>query len=345
MIERPEKLYERTLPLYGVECFGTALVDPGSFARASGLAPAPALVQYRDEAWFVTEHWASLLRYRLAAQAPAWIMQYLKHTQARVAKRIKSAQTVGSTEILVHELCDIYGALAVPVCVGELLFHITEERVRSMLTHVGVSPTDHAQWLALFAYPKQETAVMRERRAFLDMAAFARTHSLDRASRSKISRYLKEYGALGRLSPLGRPFAFKDFMARAAQLEGEPKDVSLRETRGRVGVSRRVEGFMDNTGLQAVDRDAIRALQESATWRLRGRELWVELEEFQESIGKEIAKRTKFPEHLLWHLRPVELSALIHDPASTPSVEDVETRRKKHLEVTFVEHMVHVSWT
>ncbi|MDA1038127.1 MAG: hypothetical protein O2877_00375 [bacterium] len=339
-----EKIFNHKLPLFGVECFGSALIDTGRFSQMTGMVPSPSLLGYKNGEWFVNEDWARLLRGRLNAEPGSWVMSLVEASDKTILRAISNTDPFGAPEIVANGLCELYGVVAPPMMVMELLGSVLEQRIHTLLDHSGIKETDRDLWMKLFAYPSRKTEVSKERESFFDLAHFVRTHPLDRSTRHRVGEYVRQHAHLGVLTPLGRPFSFGDMMTRISQLDVPPLETKKEEATSRSGVIKRVEDFMRLTGLDAVDRDALRAYSAVSYWKLHLSELLAKRQIVIDQAVNHLASKLSYPlDAILW-MRPEELIGLMAHPNEALSSEEVIAREKKDLGVLFVEDMVSVNW-
>ena len=342
--ERQTLVFEHSLPVFGVECFGSALVDDGRFSRAVGLAPAPPVVRYSDGKWLVEKHWLVLARHQLNAQHGAWVSSLVDVSERHAERIVSSFDVGGSPEHVANGLCDLYGAMAAPMLVFTLLEELLEQRIKKLFERAGIPADQEDAWLGVFRYPEKKTEAMKEHEAFFSLAAFVRRHAMDRTTRERVGSYTKHYGYLGLITPAARKLTFTDMLHRASRFEEEPAAMRAREGEDRTRVLERAQAFMNNMGLHAADRDAIRAYRDTAYWHLREKELLALLETaMAPGIGR-LSTYLNLSFEQLTAMRVEELSSALANPKDTVPSFDLDHRLKKKFSALFVEDLIEPHW-
>ena len=354
-------VFSHSLPVFGVECFGSALVDDGRFSRAVGLAPAPPVVRYSDGKWLVEKHWLVLARHQLNAQHGAWVSSFVDVSERHAERIVSSFDVGGSPEHVANGLCDLYGAMAAPMLVFTLLEELLEQRIKKLFERAGIPADQEDAWLGVFRYPEKKTEAMKEHEAFFSLAAFVRRHAMDRTTRfsyDKVNRLTGKtdaegfvtrfgydaVGNLGLITPAARKLTFTDMLHRASRFEEEPAAMRAREGEDRTRVLERAQAFMNNMGLHAADRDAIRAYRDTAYWHLREKELLALLETaMAPGIGR-LSTYLNLSFEQLTAMRVEELSSALANPKDTVPSFDLDHRLKKKFSALFVEDLIEPHW-
>ncbi len=342
--ERQTFVFSHPFPVFGVECFGSALVDDGRFSRAVGLAPAPPVVRYDDGKWLVEQHWLTLARHQLHAQPGAWVSSLVDVSERHAERIVSSFDAGGSPEHVANGLCELYGSMAAPMLVFTLIEELLEQRIRRLFAHAGIPADQEDAWLGVFRYPEKKTEAMKEREAFFSLADFVRRHAMDRTTRERVGSYAKHYGYLGLITPSARKLTFTDMLHRASRFEEEPQTMRVREEEDRTRVLERARAFMNNTGLHAADRDAIRAYRDVAYWRLREKELWALLETAMAPGVTRLSTHLNLSFEQLTAMRVEELSSVLSNPKETLPSFDLDQRLKKKFAALFVEDLIEPHW-
>lgn len=331
---------EHTLPLFGVECFGSALTDDGRFSRSTGVAPAPPVMRYDQGRWYTNDAWVRLVRHELNAQPGAWISTLVETTEKRVERSVANFDPEAVPEIIGNGICDMRGTIAPAMVIFALLGPLLEARLQKIFDHVGLDERERGKWVDVFSYPERKTSAMRERDEFLQLSAFVRKHPLDRSARQHINAYLQMHGYLGAMTPLGRPFTFADMMVRVSQVEGEPKTMRVEEELSRAQVLERAHEFMNRLGLNAPERDAIRAYRDLSFWRQREQELLALIStKEQQGLRRLSSAVGRSPEEVLW-MQTEELTHALIVPKETIPSEVLKERAKHPPAVLFVEDQI-----
>lgn len=333
-------VFSHRLPVFGVECFGSALIDDGRFSRAVGFAPAPPVVRYDDGAWSVEKHWVTLIRHHLNAQPGSWVSSLVQASERHTERAVSSFDALGSPEHVANGLCELYGVMASPMLAFSILGELLERRMQSIFKHAGIAEDQEEAWLGVFRYPEKKTESMKERETFFSIASFVRKHAMDRSTREHVGAYVKRYGYLGLVTPAARALTFTDILHRASSLEEDPHTLHVREESARNHVLARANAFMNQVGLNAPERDAIRAYRDVAYWELRQKELFALVEMAMRPGVKRLAAHLKLSEEQLLSLRVEELSHALLNPKETPAAYDLDAKLKKKCSALFVEDLV-----
>ena len=337
--------FSHRLPVFGVECFGSALIDDGRFSRAVGFAPAPPVVRYDDGGWLVERHWITLARHQLNAEPGAWVSTLVDASERHTERAVSSFDANATPEHVANGLCELYGVMAAPMLTFSILGELLERRMRSIFKHAGIAPDQEEAWLGVFRYPERKTASMEEHEAIFSLASFVRKHAMDRSTRERVGAYTKRYGYLGLVTPSARTFSFTDMLHRVSKFEEKPEVARVREEGDRTRVLGRARTFMNNIGLHAPERDAIRAYRDVAYWQLRQKELWALMETaMRPGVGR-LAAKLDLSEDQILSLRVEELSHALLNPKEIPAAFELDERLKKKCSALFVEDIVELHWS
>lgn len=329
------------LPVFGVECFGSALIHEGVFSRATGLVPPPPVVSYRSGVWGLERHWVVLAHHEVNTWSGAQVSFLVDRSLRQVERAIAVFPEEGAPEQIANGLCELYSVLASPLVALQLVEDVLDRRVDALLAQVsGISKEDRLRWKQVFAYPDRKTESWHEREAFAGLAEEVAGAVMDQSLRRKIERHLERFGYLGRLSPRGRSFEREDIMERLEAWGEAPLARYREEEASHEAVLERFQTFLSRTGLDAVDRDILRAYRHVAFWRLRVRELWAQMEEKIEAGTERLAGYLGMEPEQVLAMRLDELSSVLMDPEDSVPTPELNRRKQKDLAGVFVDHVV-----
>lgn len=326
-----EPILEYKLPIFGVECFGSAVVDPGRFPRQAGIAPAPQSLLYQKGVWKAQKEWFAGFLHELNDQPGVWVMALVDGSVRRLERDLGQFRPSSKPEVAGNQICDLYGGFAPPMISLTALEVLLRRRLEHILHTVHIQGRDAEKWVEIFRFPNRPTLAVREREAFLQLTGYVRTHPMNRTTRERVGAHVREYAYMGRVTPIGRPYTFDDLMKRTSQVEGVVKALVEHERAARLAVQERVKTFMNRVGLGVLERDVIRAFQSVSFWRWRSKELLALLDHKRSSAFGIISQRIKGgpPTDLLMQLRPSELTSLILEPEHSMKWDEVAARGKE----------------
>lgn len=342
--EQREKVFEHSLPIFGIECFGSAIVDEGRFSHMTGIAPAPPVLEYKDKGWYTDKDWLALARHQLNSQPGAWISTLITASEKSVEKAVARFDGHGAPEIVANGLCELYGVLAPAMMTMRLVDEVLERRLYKIFDHVGIEKSQQESWIGVFGYPERKTESMKEREEFFTLAELVKKRAMERSMRRRIGDFARQYGYLGLVTPAARPLSFQDTIHRVSQLKDSPSVLRKQEATAREAVLSRATQFMSGFGLDPQERDAIKAYRDVAYWKLRQNELVALVEVAMKPGLKRLAGALKISQEHVLMLRVEELSHALVAPKEVPNKKDLEKRIKSKPVVFFVEDIVEVEW-
>lgn len=310
----------------------------------TGITPAPPTLEYEDGWWITSRDWLALARHQINQQPGSWISSLILASEKYAERLVAHFGNCVAPEVLANEICELYGVLASAMLVTKLADEVLERRLYKILDHVGIEKTQQENWVRVFGYPERKTESMREREVFFVLAGLVKRHAMDRPMRLRVSNFAERYGYLGLMTPAKRRLTFSDTLHRVSQLSEPPNEIGKREAQTRESVLNRASEFMNRVGLDARERDAIKAYRDVAYWKLRQRELVALMEVAMEPAKKRLAGALKISTEYVLAMRVEEMSRALIKPMGVLVEKELAARFKKSPKAFFVEDIVEIKW-